>query len=206
MKYNIIIFEKMLFVISFLLLATFIQGDFVVLRNDLQKINQLEEMISKIKYIQGVKISFDLMPIVTEFDLFCDKEFSQQSTSLTTSEQKAWICWNKIVLLWNKKTPYLEYSEFEMVQRLLYNWKELKKQKYQNLQNDWVQVHQEYINLKVVLLDIIYSYVNYEKQLEELYNRQFNRRVGSNKHNIKYESVKYESKENIIKLMSESIL
>lgn len=177
----------MLFVISFLLMPTFIQGNFVVLRNDLQKINQLEEMISKIKYIQGIKISFDLMPIVTEFDLFCDKEFSQQSTSLTTSEQKAWICWNKIVLLWNKKTPYLEYSEFEMVQRLLYNWKHLK---------------QEYINLKVVLLDIIHSYVDYEKQLEDLYNTQtINKgRVADKKW------VKYESKENIIKLMGESIL
>jgi protein-tyrosine phosphatase len=196
----------MLFVISFLLLATFIQGNFVRLRNDLQKINQLEEMISKIKYIQGVKISFDLMPIVTEFDLFCDKEFLQQSTSLTTNEQKAWICWNKIVLLWNKKTPYLEYSEFEMVQRLLYNWNELKKQKYQNLKGQWVHVHQEYINLKVVLLDIIHSYVDYEKQLEELYIRQLNRRVGNDNDKIKYESVKYESKENIIKLMGESIL
>jgi hypothetical protein len=191
----------MLFVISFLLLATFIQGDFVRLRYDLQIINQLEEMISKIKYIQGIKISFDLMPIVTEFDMFCDKEFSQQSTSLTTSEQKAWICWNKIVLLWNKKTPYLEYSEFEMVQRLLYNWNELKKQKYQNLNGNWVHPHQEYINLKVVLLDIIHSYVDYEKQLEELYNKQTFKGRPADKI-----IVKYESKENIIKLMGESIL
>jgi hypothetical protein len=58
--------------------------------------------------------------------------------------------------LWDKKTPYLQYNEFVMIQTLLTNWKHLK---------------QEYINLKVVLLDVIYTYVEYEKQLEILYNK-----------------------------------
>ena len=159
----------MLFVISFLMFIVFIQGDFVTegnfvtLKKDLQKIIQLEDIISKIKYIQGVKINFDLMPIVTQFDIFCQIEFPQQIITYSN----AWKCWNTIVILWDKKTPYLQYNEFVMIQTLLTNWKHLK---------------QEYINLKVVLLDVIYTYVEYEKQLEVLYN-------------------KYESKEKIIELM-----
>jgi len=159
----------MLFIISFLTFVVFIQGDwmsdnsFLELRRDLQKIIQLEDIISKIKYIHEEKISFDLMPTITQFDLFCQIEFPQQIITYSN----AWECWHTIANLWNKKTPYLQYNEFNMILKLLTNWKHLK---------------QEYINLKVVLLDVIYTYVEYEKQLEVLYN-------------------KYESKEKIIELM-----
>ena len=47
---------------------------------------------------------------------------------------------------------------------------------------NWKYLNQEYINLKVVLLEIIYSYVEFENQLENLYKI-------------------YESKDNLIKLM-----
>ena len=117
----------------------------------------------KIKYINETKISFDMMEPVTTFDLFCQSQFPQQFMNL----EKFWICWHKVVLLWNKKTPCLEYKDFVMIMKLIENWKYL---------------NQEYINLKVVLLEIIYSYVEFENQLENLYKI-------------------YESKDNLIKLM-----
>jgi len=154
-----------MFVVLFvLMIAIFIEADFITLKTDLQKIIQLEDSISKIKYIRGEKISFNLMTTITQFDLFCDSQFPRQIITYG----KALKCWNAIVMLWNKKTPILQYGEFVMIDGLL---------------NNWSHLNQNYINLKVVLLEIIHSYVEFEKQLEILYN-------------------KYESKDKIIELMS----
>ena len=154
-----------MFVVLFVLMIVIvIDADFITLKTDLQKIIQLEDTISKIKYLHEEKISFNLMPTITQFDLFCDSEFPSQIITLSN----AYKCWNTIVMLWDKKTPYLQYAEFIMIEDLLKNWRHL---------------NQKYINLKVVLLDIIHTYVEYEKQLEILYN-------------------KYESKDKIIELMS----
>jgi hypothetical protein len=167
----------MFVVINFLILIAIVWGGiandsarliklrFTQLKCDLQKIHQLEDTISKIKYINETKISFELMETVTKFDLFCQTQFPQQIINL----EKFWICWNQIALLWNKRTPVLEYNEFVKILKLIENWKYLK---------------QEFINLKVVLLEVIYNYVEYENQLEILYN-------------------KYESKENLMNLMEE---
>lgn len=154
-----------MFVVLFVLMIVIvIEADFITLKTDLQKIIQLEDTISKIKYLHGEKISFNLMPIITQFDLFCDSQFPRQIITYSN----AFKCWNTILMLWSEKKPYLQYSEFIMIEGLLNNWRHL---------------NQKYINLKVVLLDIIHTYVEYEKQLELLYN-------------------KYESKDKIIELMS----
>jgi hypothetical protein len=52
---------------------------FDCLKLRLQKINKLEDIISKIKYINGEKVSFELMDTVTKFDLFCHTQFPQQT-------------------------------------------------------------------------------------------------------------------------------
>lgn len=152
--------------------------DFVCLKKTLQKINKLEDLIPKIKYIDGEKISFELMDLVTKFDLFCQSQFPQQIITYS----KAFKCLETIHILWYKQTPYLEHKEFTLVNNLLINWKYL---------------NQEYVNLKVVLLEIIYTYVEYEKQLDDIYNIKYQYK------NIERKLIfgRLDSKEKIIELM-----
>lgn len=180
----------MLFVLSFLMFVIFVQAelcefgniDFVCLKKTLQKINKLEDLIPKIKYIHGEKISFELMDLVTKFDLFCQSEFPQQIITYS----KAVKCLETIHILWYKQNPYLEHKEFTLVNNLLINWK------YLNI---------EYVNLKVVLLEIIYTYVEYEKQLNDIYNLKYEYKNNE----LEIRICKLESKEKIIELMMNSL-
>jgi hypothetical protein len=142
----------MFLIISILMFATIIQADFIMLKTDLQKINQLESIVSNIKYINKKKISIELMPIINKFNLFCYKQFPQQLISYSN----VWECWHKIVNLWNNNMPSLTFEEFDTIRQLIINWKYL---------------NQEYVNLEVVLLEVIYTCIQYENHLTALYNK-----------------------------------
>jgi hypothetical protein len=131
-----------------------------LLKNVYQQMSMLEERISVIKYIYNEKVSYDLMDEVTTFDLYC-----------------------------GNKTPMLCYKEIQ--QKIhLYGDKSVMNScqlnKVQKLLNSWKYMNTDYVNLKIVLFEIIATYSQDEFVLQDLY-------------------AKYISKENVLRMMKELV-
>jgi hypothetical protein len=116
-----------------------------LLKNVYQQMSTLEKRVSVIKYIHKEKVNYDLMEEVTTFDLYCGSKLPM--SCYKEIQQKIYLYSDQSVL--NK-------CQLTKVEKLLQSWK------YMNT---------EYVNLKIVLFEIIATYTNDEIVLEELYNK-----------------------------------
>ena len=122
-------------------------GILKLLKEIYKQIHMLETRIANIKYIQNEKITYDLLDIVTEFDLLCGKEMEYKS---------AYNCYNNMLSLYYQLKIPMSSNQLNIIGGVLNNFKYLNT---------------DYVNLKVSLFEIITTYVNDEFKLKELYDK-----------------------------------
>ena len=122
-------------------------GILKLLKEIYKQIHMLETRVANIKYILNEKITYDLLDIVTEFDLLCGKEMSYKS---------AYNCFNDMLSLYYQQKIDMTNNKLDKIGAVLNNFKYLNT---------------DYVNLKVSLFEIITTYVNDEFKLKELYDK-----------------------------------
>jgi Sec-independent protein translocase protein TatA len=122
-------------------------GILKLLKEIYKQIHTLETRVANIKYIQNEKITYDLLDIVTEFDLLCGKEMDYKS---------AYSCYNNMLSLYYQLKIPMSSNQLNVIGGVLINFKYLNT---------------DYLNLKVCLFEIITTYVNDEIKLKELYDK-----------------------------------
>lgn len=122
-------------------------GILKLLKEIYKQIHTLETRVANIKYILNEKITYDLLDIVTEFDLLCGKEMDYKS---------AYSCYNNMLSLYYQLKIPMSSNQLNVIGGVLINFKYLNT---------------DYVNLKVSLFEIITTYVNDEFKLKELYDK-----------------------------------
>ena len=122
-------------------------GILKLLKEIYNQIHTLETRVANIKYILNEKITYDLLDIVTEFDLLCGKEMDYKS---------AYSCYNNMLSLYYQLKIPMSSNQLNVIGGVLINFKYLNT---------------DYVNLKVSLFEIITTYVNDEFKLKELYDK-----------------------------------
>ena len=122
-------------------------GAFNLLKEVYKQMHMLETRVANIKYIQNEKITYELLDIVTEFDLFCGKEMDYKS---------AYACYRSLLTLYYQRETSMTNVKLDKIGGLINNFKYLNS---------------EYVNLKVSLFEIITTYVNDEFKLKDLYDK-----------------------------------
>ena len=122
-------------------------GAFKLLKEIYKQMHMLETRVANIKYIQNEKITYELLDIITEFDLFCGKEMDYKS---------AYECYRSLLTLYYQRETSMTNVKLDKIGGVINNWKYLNT---------------EYVNLKVSLFEIITTYVNDEFKLKDLYDK-----------------------------------